>query len=590
MLSAGRMAYLATDMDVDWADIKSMESKLWSTPSSDTVNTYAPNQAQWLRIRVTNRGQSVGGFRLETRWPLLEHIEMRVLRDDTFGPVQSAGKNYPGAATASNENIAFHFDLEGGESATIYLRAIDSYVLYLPTFVWSEEAHEQHSNIRLIIFSMVLGTLLVMTLYNASLYLFTRDGMYLVYTNSVFSALLLVLTMTGLGKVLVWGDHSWFVHNAYSVFSGYCFLSVSYFFRVFINLKEHGGWVLKFNTSVLSVWTLILIGNLLGFQNLTVPIMGPAGVITSVGGTICALYLWSRGSQAAKYFSIAWAPASLATVYGILTLFGVLNYLSVLEYMQSWSFAFEMVVLSVALAERINSEREARESAQALALERQQAILQLKEKANVELEEQVDVRTRELQLVLSELADSNTALAELTKTDALTQISNRRHFDELAELEIVRAMRSEQPLSVMLIDIDHFKAVNDTYGHVAGDRCLKLTARAISEIVARETDILARYGGEEFAVILPDTDVERAVLVAERIRKAIQDIAIIYEGNSISITASIGVVGTIVPRGCAVDQLVDTADKALYLAKQNGRNRVESRAMKGDEPDGRQVL
>ncbi|MEX1033925.1 MAG: diguanylate cyclase [Cellvibrionaceae bacterium] len=576
MLTAERMEYSATDLELGWDEIAVNALVQWSIPHADTVSAWTPDGAQWLRFRVRNTGQDAEEFRLEIRWPQLQRVEMRVFEDNSFGPLHRAGTDYPQANTKGiSKNIVFPFSLGAEREAVVYVRVVDSYLAYLPIFLWSSDAHDHHADMRLVIFSVALGVLLIMTLFNAFLYLFTRDRMYLVYTNSVASSLLVVLAITGLGRLLVWGDQPWFADNAYPVFASYCFLSVTYFFRVFVDLKKHGGWVLKFNSAILLVWVAVLLGNLLGLQGLAMSIMGPVGVIGAAVGLISSVYLWRRGSRAAKYFSIAWAPICLVTFYGILSLFGFAGYFSSLEYLQSYSFVFEMVVLSVALADRINSEREAREKAQTLALQQQKAILHLKEKINTELEERVDIRTQELRSVLSKLAHANTELAALTKVDPLTKIHNRRHFDQIAEIEVLRASRSNQPLSMMLIDIDHFKYVNDTHGHVAGDQCLKLIAKAITEVVARETDHVARYGGEEFTVILPDTDLSNALLVAERVRRTIQNISLIYEGKSIRLTASIGCVSTDAMRGFGVDQLVNAADKAMYLAKQKGRNRVE---------------
>lgn len=577
MLRSQHLEYLTTTLDLPWEKISSQEAGQWSAPAVDTINTWAPDQALWLRVKLQNTSQKAGDFGLELRWPLLEQVEMRLLREDGFTEeVRVAGKAHPHQGTGGiSKNIVFPVSLAAGESATVYLRIVDSYWLYLPIFVWSADAHDLQADYQLIIYGLALGVLLIMTLYNASLYLFTRDRMYLVYSNSVFSSLLLVLTITGLGRFLVWGDHPWFMENAYPLFTSYCFLSVTYFFRVFVNLQKHGGWVLRFNSFLLGLWLFILLGNLFGFRGVAMTMMAFAGILGTFGSSVSAFYLWSRGSQAAKFFSIAWTPACVATIYGILSLFGVVSYFPNLEYAQSWSFVFEMVVLSIALAERINSERRARETAQALALERQGAIVQLKEEANTVLEERVELRTRELQTVLSELAQANTELAELTITDALTGLSNRRHFDQVAETEVSRASRSEQGLSIMIIDIDRFKDINDTYGHVAGDQCLKLVANKISNVVSRESDLVARYGGEEFAVILPDTNAADSFILAERIRKGVQDIKFIFEGKSISVSASIGLVATVPARDCEVDQLVNAADKALYSAKQNGRNKVE---------------
>jgi diguanylate cyclase (GGDEF)-like protein len=185
---------------------------------------------------------------------------------------------------------------------------------------------------------------------------------------------------------------------------------------------------------------------------------------------------------------------------------------------------------------------------------------------NDDLEGQVKARTQEL-------AEANEKLYQLAITDPLTGLHNRRHFFELANLEIAAAQRYERPLSVMMMDLDHFKNVNDTYGHLAGDQVLKAFAKRTLECV-REVDVIGRYGGEEFALLLPNTDLSAAVEMGERLRLAISAAPVHTEEADIPVTVSIG--ATQYPFGSELtsDALFDRADQALYEAKKGGRNRV----------------
>lgn len=167
------------------------------------------------------------------------------------------------------------------------------------------------------------------------------------------------------------------------------------------------------------------------------------------------------------------------------------------------------------------------------------------------------------------------AMETLVVVDALTGIANRRRFDDALATEWRRALRESSKLSLLLIDADHFKRYNDTYGHVRGDSCLKQIAEAALDVVLRPGDLVARYGGEEFAVILPGTDEDGALAVAEDICQAVRSRQLPHEGNLPGIvTVSIGC-ATIVPhRGKSAQDLIESADQALYRAKGRGRNRV----------------
>jgi len=159
----------------------------------------------------------------------------------------------------------------------------------------------------------------------------------------------------------------------------------------------------------------------------------------------------------------------------------------------------------------------------------------------------------------------------LSTTDPLTGLSNRRHFDAAAKLEIMRARRYGRPLSAVMADIDHFKRVNDTFGHSVGDRVL-VAVSGLCLALARKTDLKARLGGEEFCLLLPETPFESARVLAERLRTDIEALPLEADGQAFRITASLGIAGY--TAGDELEALLERADRALYSAKESGRNRV----------------
>ena len=193
---------------------------------------------------------------------------------------------------------------------------------------------------------------------------------------------------------------------------------------------------------------------------------------------------------------------------------------------------------------------------------------------NEELLKEINIR-KQTEVALRE---SEAALRLLATTDSLTGLFNRRHFIELAETEISRALRYSQPLAVMMLDIDFFKRVNDTYGHASGDTVLQQVAK-ITKGMLRVTDIPARYGGEEFLVLLPGTPATGAAAIAERLRRKLEETTIQSEKGPISITVSIGVSDYLgetnsKPNEKILSEFVRRADQALYASKNAGRNRV----------------
>jgi diguanylate cyclase (GGDEF)-like protein len=173
----------------------------------------------------------------------------------------------------------------------------------------------------------------------------------------------------------------------------------------------------------------------------------------------------------------------------------------------------------------------------------------------------------------AQLEEANRRLEALSYQDALTGVANRRALDEALDIEWRRAIRSKRPLSFLLLDIDHFKDFNDTYGHPAGDRTLARVAAALGSVVRRAGDRIARYGGEEFAALLPETDRPGAEAIAERMRAAVEALAIPNTAAGAGhLTVSVGHTTVLATDNGTQESVVAAADRALYEAKREGRN------------------
>ncbi|MCF8032106.1 MAG: diguanylate cyclase [Desulfarculaceae bacterium] len=184
-------------------------------------------------------------------------------------------------------------------------------------------------------------------------------------------------------------------------------------------------------------------------------------------------------------------------------------------------------------------------------------------------------REKELQKITRQLAKANQELRLLSSRDGLTGVANRRFYEEQFDRQWAQCARERATFSLLMIDIDRFKSYNDRYGHLAGDDCLQQVAQALQDGLKRPVDLLARYGGEEFAAVLPYTDAEGALVVAEELRAAVQILNLEHKGSPAGVvTVSLGVATCLPTPELDRNQIAAAADQALYEAKEQGRNRV----------------
>lgn len=212
--------------------------------------------------------------------------------------------------------------------------------------------------------------------------------------------------------------------------------------------------------------------------------------------------------------------------------------------------------------------KEEKEAAQAATLKEVKKSEKLKSKFLENAEKMVLERT-------TELTKAQAELEKLARIDALTSLYNRRVFDEIYEREFSLAKRTQSNLSILIVDVDHFKKFNDRYGHQKGDECLQAISCCMQKHAQRMTDTLTRYGGEEFAIIMSDTDTKHALIIAEKIRREIEELHIPHEDSFYTIvTVSMGLTTLASNMDISHAELFDQADKALYEAKETGRNKT----------------
>jgi two-component system, sensor histidine kinase LadS len=562
----------------------------WKRYEGRRINLLTQHQPVWFRFDLESRGGPPA--LLVSDWPLLlvvqayqyDRISGQLIASDVRGSKDSHA--------TGREDTAHALPLVFGDSGrtTVLLRVQSQAAMIVPLAVWGEDAYRASRHNHHLVMGVLFGVMAIMLVYNTTLLVFTRDRNYAYYAAYLLWATLYELALTGYGPLLIWGESAWLTRYGYTFFACLTFLVATLFVHNFLEIAKTGWPHQRRGTYLLVVYWIVCIITLLVYPDAVASLR-----ITLVGGVSGLFGIYSsctqliRGNPSARYFTLAWLVLMVGTVAHMLALGGVVDGNWLTDYGQHVGFVVETLLLSVALADRIKRGRFAQKQAlaEALALthrvqqerdekiKAQEEAIALQNRTHEALEVLVLDRTAALEEAKQKLQRANTELAQLSVTDALTQVHNRRYFDEVLAHEHERSMRTGAPLALLLADIDHFKTINDTCGHVAGDDCLRLVAATLRQTLGRSTDLIARYGGEEFALVLPVTGPEQAVELAERVRGAVAGIQFIHRGRLVPISISVGVVARVTqPRETVVDFIAE-ADAALYRAKDGGRNQVK---------------
>jgi len=366
------------------------------------------------------------------------------------------------------------------------------------------------------------------------------------------------LANTGLGYRFIWHNSVYLTDSAHILLSTFAFIFALQFNRAFLQTKQLMPRADQLLQVTLGITITAGLCYLLGYRSLSAKLLMFTAILLTVMPFI-GLWAWKVLKRSdARWYVLAWSvwSISMAVIIGRLT--GILEVNDSILWTCRMGLLLETVLLSFALIDRINVLRQD-------ILTAEEALIESLENANNSLEEKVLARTIDLEQARQE--------AEvMAETDVLTGIGNRRFFFSRGEEALQLTKRLEHSLTLVMIDIDHFKKINDSKGHAAGDSVIKRVAE-LSQQHLRSTDILGRIGGEEFAFILIGTGLNEAVELSELLRKEIEATIVDSPLGEIKFTASFGIT-SVTLQDEDLDATLHRADKALYRAKQAGRNQV----------------
>ncbi|XOZ32681.1 diguanylate cyclase [Halomonadaceae bacterium KBTZ08] len=533
----------------------------WKGTNGEILNLGLENSPVWLGAWLHSPADM--DRYLHIAYPPLDDVRIHLIR-------ASDGKRVTEIHTGDtlpfdSRPIAYHdfvarLAMDADTRYLLLIRVQTEGALQVPTRLWQPHAFLKNAQQSSALHMMFFGIMGALAIYNLLLYFAVWDSAYLWYVLYLLAFVLSQAALRGFGFQYLWPEAPWFNAVSLTLLLSLSFSATGFFTHQFLNAPRHSRfWSMVFHLIGWSGLGLAAFGLWMPYHTAIALML----VVVTSGASLALLgacYLWWRGEILARFYVIAWGIFLFANIAYTVSKAGLIPTNLFMDHGTQIGAILQLLLLSFALAWRINQEREERQQAQAQALA-------IQRDANLKLEARVEKRTEELR-------EAYDQLKQLSELDGLTQLKNRPYFDQALKREWHRSCRESQALSLVMIDIDYFKAVNDQYGHLCGDQALRRIAAVCRQSIGRASDTVARYGGEELVILLPMTELEGATVVAERIRKATNSMEFEWEGNAIALSLSLGVASCIPNRQRDCEWLVRTADLALYEAKGDGRNRT----------------
>lgn len=533
----------------------------WLDSQGGAFNKGYSSSVWWLRVRMHHAGDTEISRFFELAYAVLDYVDVFVYADGNRQSEFQLGDLYPYAdRPVYSRYFVVPLQWQPGQTLEVYLRIKTSSAVQAPLTLWERDAYYRFENTSNIAQGLYYGAMAVIAVYNLLIFFVLLERSYLFYVGFVMSLPMFMASISGQGFRYLWPDAVGWNDHAIPFFLGNAFMFAALFARRFLQVAHWSAWADKMLLAI-----AIAAGACAGLSfmmpyYLSIHLLVPLGLLTVILDMVVGIMALMHRVPNARYYLMAWATFLVGALMFALNKMGVLPTNFVTEYSMQAGSLLEAVLLSFAMAERINVERK-------LRFEAQDEALHVTRRLNEQLEQRVQERTQELEKL-------NCRLEEMSNTDQLTGLKNRRYLDNVMKDEWERCKRYRHPLTVLLLDIDFFKKVNDVHGHQAGDACLKQVAERINNCGLRVVDTIARYGGEEFCLVLPETDREGAMIAAERIRVAVESLPVAADALRLNITVSLGVYTAIPTDDTQMAQWIHCADEALYASKKNGRNRV----------------
>jgi len=554
----------------------------WQASSESVLNKGYTESVYWLKLSFTNTTTDSLEKFVQLAYPQLDYVDFYLVRHNQVVFHHATGDHLPFAQRPLlHRDFVLPINFPPQENVQLLIRIATSSALQLPLTLWEPSnfyAADHYNVLGMGLFVGLMGAMVMYCMFTA--FRQASFSLYVIYTLCITG---LVVAIAGYGYQHLWPDSAWLQRHTIALFLAGSISSACLFIDRFLELSAKQPGYGHFLRGLATVLGLAALGSLFLPYSLSVQSIMLTAIPAMLGSSGVLFRALRHHTKELRYFGFAWMLLLLSATLVAASKLGWIPHHFLIENALQFGAVIESVLLVYALTERTHRERIEKMAAEIKSLEAerelraaQEQTLVVQRQANENLEHKVKERTEELAAAMTELSRLNSTLKNMTEIDSLTGARNRRYFDKRISNEWLSAKRQQAPLSLLLIDVDHFKHINDQHGHLAGDDCLKAVAESLMSSLPRQTDCLARFGGEEFAIILPNTSEEGARVVGEAIRRCIERLEIQLPQNTVKLTASVGVATQVPTPHYSEDFLIANADAALYMAKNAGRNQVRA--------------
>ncbi|QSX78017.1 sensor domain-containing diguanylate cyclase [Agrilutibacter solisilvae] len=522
--------------------------------------------AFWFHVRILNRSTDQLRWLLVQEYALSDQLDVYAHHADGRSFHWRGGDALPFELGRSIRfrHPNFWLDLPRDQPVDVFVRVRSESSMQVPLMLYTPTAFTEHARDAQLGMGIYYGILLALFFYNMVLWLTLRDASYFWYLLHIGAFGLVLFTLGGMGFEYLWPNSPWLAEKSVPLSICLAQIGMQQFTRTFLGLRERWRWADRVSLGVIAFYLLLAVAATQLPYRISTQIASASVFLSITWVAFTGAMIVRRGYKPAIIFLAAWATFLLGTALFTAVAFGLVPKMFITEYGKEIGSALEMLLLSIGLGYRYAALRNENE--------------RIVREARDQLEQKVDQRTSELSNALSQLAEAHGRLRESSQRDGLTGLHNRTYFREGFESLLSQA-RSGRQLSLLMIDLDHFKQINDRHGHLAGDECLRWAARVIGQTLRPHNALLARFGGEEFVVALPGMDLVTAATVAEELRQHLRDEPFFVQGQRIAITASFGVHAVDTQMRGGVEAALQVADEALYRAKADGRDCVRTSAV-----------